>query len=409
MKLWDYLKNKLTTFSYATAFPQCYTTYADIMEYQCAKKTGKIEVCDKPSKLENAKAVLRAIASGATCVPYDKDYGDGRLFGGYLTSETYLEAAFVMLTGGTTGNAKGIILSDKNVITNLEYIDGYFDVTGCKSICIMRPLSHVSALVGELLFALTKGLRIYFYEEAFVPSRLIKFLKENEIDVFCSTPTVFDALSSVQSEMPNLKVASISGERLNPFIAEKLAKKFIGTDFYNVYGLTEHSPRVSALLPKDFLKKAGSVGKPIGDVEIKIDDGELAVRSPCVMQGYVHGGVGKIKQGWLYTGDMPHIDSEGYLYIDGRKDGMINRAGVNIFPEEAEGMIKKCAQVEDVIVYETKTRGGLSVVAADYTGDISVQALRAEMERKVPAKLRPTVINKVDKIALSTALKKVRK
>lgn len=165
------------------------------------------------------------------------------------------------------------------------------------------------------IYGLICGLEIYFFEEAFLPQSLMSFLREKKIEVFNTTPTVWLTLlkySSIKS-FP-VKVSAISGERLTEKSTKEIAEAFPETEFYNVYGLTEHSPRACALMPEDFVRKAGSIGKPLGNVYAKIEEGELLLKSPSVMKGYFKDeekSKKKIKNGWLYTGDMAYKDEEG--------------------------------------------------------------------------------------------------
>ena len=169
---------------------------------------------------------------------------------------------------------------------------------------------------------------------------------------------------------------------------------------------------MSALLPDEFVKKAGSIGKPIGNANVKIEDGELLVKSPCVMKGYYRDGIRtreKIKEGWLYTGDMAHTDGEGYYYIDGRKDDMIIRAGINIFPEEIEEEVKKCPNVEDCIVYGRTGEDGVTEICLNYIGECEPAALRKYLARNLNAHFMPNVIDRTDKLQRTASGKKVRK
>ena len=120
-----------------------------------------------------------------------------------------------------------------------------------------------------------------------MPKRLLSFLQRNKIDVFCATPTLYQALAKADKnhECP-IKAGAISGEILSASAGKSIADAFPNTEFYNVYGLTEHSPRVSALLPDEFKIRPNSIGKPIADVKVKIEDGELLISAPCLMTGY---------------------------------------------------------------------------------------------------------------------------
>ena len=392
MRLWGYLKDKMQAFRDKVAIVNIGITYGEILSYP-ENGEGKTVICDG-SGAEQAVHILRCIASGNVAVPVTKAYGAERYDEICREIENdknkYPDLAFIMFTSGTTGKAKGVMLTDTNIITNLEYISGYFDLTTMERICISRPLVHIAVLTGELLYALTKGMSIYFYEKPFNPVALLRCLKQESIDVFCSTPTVCSALTRFSRSALPIRAAAISGERLTEKTARALYEKNPDVAFYNVYGLTEHSPRAAALPPKDFVRKAGSIGKPIGNVEMRIENGELLIRSPCVMKGYYKKeGTERIRDGWLYTGDAAHIDNDGYFYIDGRKDDMIIRAGVNIFPQEIESVLKQCPGVEECVAYgEDDMLYGQKIVVK-VRGTVTSAQLRQFAARNLPPHLIP--------------------
>lgn len=418
MRLWEYLKEKMTPYADRLAFAKSGLTYRDLLDFEkSGRRERTLRVCEGETREEQATEIIRRIAEGNIVVPVSKEYGE-KQYESILkeierTGQVRGDVAFVMYTSGTTGSPKGVMLSDENIITNLKYISEYFDLSGTKSICIGRPLVHIAVLTGELLYALCNGLTVYFYEEPFMPRRLAGYLRDKAIDVFCATPTLYLALAKYgHAEDTRIKVGALSGERLTERTAKEIAEAFPDMAFYNVYGLTEHSPRVSALLPEDFIRKAGSVGKPIGQVSVEIKDGELVVKSPCVMKGYLNRGKEtgeKIKDGWLYTGDMAHTDGEGYYYIDGRKDDMIIRAGLNIYPQEIEEETKKCEGVEDCAAFgEADSRYGQSI-CLKYTGSAEPSKVRQYLSRKLPVHLQPNKILKAEALERTASGKKIRR
>ena len=417
MKLWEYIKEKMLPYRERMAFPEKGITYGELLKMKETKGERRLRICEGKTRGEQGLEILRSIASGATTVPLSKEYGDKNKEGIRKEIESAGKAssdvAFVVFTSGTTGNSKGVMLTDENIITNLEYISTYFRLEGIKRMGIMRPLVHISALVGELLYGLICGLEIYFFEEAFLPQRLMSFLREKKIEVFNTTPTVWLTLlkySSIKS-FP-VRVSAISGERLTEKSAKEIAEAFPETEFYNVYGLTEHSARACALMPEDFVRKAGSIGKPLGNVYAKIEEGELLLKSPSVMKGYFKDeekSKKKIKNGWLYTGDMAYKDEEGYYYIEGRKDDMLIRAGINIFPEEIEEEVKKCPNVEDCIVCGRTGEDGVTEICLKYMGTSEPWALRKQLAGRLNAHFMPNRIEQVTEIERTASGKKVRR
>lgn len=417
MKLWRYLKKRMERYKNRIAFANAGLTYADVLAFhEKFSSENKLVLCEGETREEQALSVLKCIASGDTAVPITKEYGLRNYE--YIknkmeraSAKAAADLAFLMFTSGTTGVPKGVMLTDENIISNLEYVSSYFRLEGMKSICISRPLVHIAVLTGELLYALCNGLTVYFYEEAFMPQRLLSYFSTRQIDVFCATPTLFQALAVANKNKAScLKVAVLSGEILTKKTSESIAASFSQTKFYNVYGLTEHSPRVSALLPSDFERKAGSVGKPIGNVKTKIENGELLIKSPSVMRGYYldeEKTKEKLRDGWLYTGDRARYDAEGFLYIEGRKDGMLIRSGINIYPEEIENAAKSVDGVLDCLAYgELNDKG--TTLCMKYVGTAEVKELKKRLLELLNPHLIPTKIEKVEELARTASGKKLR-
>ena len=417
MMLWNYLKEKMMLYKERVAFANLGITYEELLTFGNDRKLEKkIRVCGGLTRELHALNIIKIIADGDVIVPISKEYGSRN--NDYIknvikeSKEDINDLAFIMFTSGTTGLPKGVMLTEENIISNLEYIKSYFDVSNCKSICIARPLVHISVLTGELLYALCNGLTLYFYEESFMPQRLLTYLSKNSIDILGGTPTLYKNLSNINFDNSNiLKVGVISGEVLTENTKVTITNSFKNTQFYNVYGLTEHSPRVSALLPDEFCKKINSVGKAIGDVTVKVLNGELLIKSNSVMKGYFNNQEltnKKIKDGWLYTGDIATIDQDGYIYIHGRKDNMIIKAGLNIYPEEIELAVNEIKGISDSVVFGLKQEDKITIYL-EYVGDIEPNELRITLAKNLNPNIIPNKIRKVEVIAKTASGKKIRK
>lgn len=417
MMLWDYLKEKMMLYKERVAFANLGITYEELLTFGNDKKIEKkLHICGGLTRELHALNIIKTIADGDVVVPISKEYGSRN--NDYIknvikeSKEDINDLAFIMFTSGTTGLPKGVMLTEENIISNLEYIKSYFDVSNCKSICIARPLVHISVLTGELLYALCNGLTLYFYEESFMPQRLLTYLSKNKIDILGGTPTLYKNLSNINFDNSNiLKVGVISGEVLTENSKEAITNSFKNTQFYNVYGLTEHSPRVSALLSNEFSKKTNSVGKAIGDVTVKVLNGELLIKSNSVMKGYFNNQEltnKKIKDGWLYTGDLATIDQDGYIYIHGRKDNMIIKAGLNIYPEEIELAVNEIKGISDSVVFGLKEEDK-TIICLEYVGDIEPNELRITLAKSLNPNIIPNKIRKVEVIAKTASGKKIRK
>lgn len=274
----------------------------------------------------------------------------------------------IMCTSGTTGKPKGVVISEKGLIQNILGIADYFELEEIDRILIARPLYHCAVLTGEFLISLYFGLNIVFYSEVFNPINIKRMISKHSITVMCGTPTLMHHLALMNrrgKEKSTLRVMAVSGECLTSQVMQTIKESFPETKLYNVYGLTEASPRVSYLPYTLSEERVGSVGVPLIKTFIKIVDeqgnevegnqrGEILVKSPSLMKGYYgnpDATAKKIVDGWLHTGDMGYKDNDGYLYVISRADDMIIKAGMNIYPMEIENEIVKLPEVKEALIY----------------------------------------------------------
>jgi len=266
------------------------------------------------------------------------------------------DIALIMCTSGTTGTPKGAMITEENLQTNIEDINKYFKLKSNNNILIARPLYHCAVLTGEFFISLVKGVNICFINNKFNPSELIDVIHKKEIDIMCGTPTLFYHMcrfAKRKDEPLPLSVAVCSGECMTDTVAKEIRACLPNTQVYNVYGLTEASPRISYLLPKLFDEQPTSVGYFLDSVTGKIEDGELMVKGNNIMKGYYGNPeytAKVIEDGWLHTGDCAEI-IDGLLYIKGRKDHLIIRAGMNIYPQEIENAVKKDKRITEAYAF----------------------------------------------------------
>lgn len=295
--------------------------------------------------------------------------------------------ALLMCTSGTTGAPKGVMITERNLWTNLQDIDAYFAIGEQDRLLIIRPLYHCAVLTGEFLISLLKGCSLVFDSSPFNPIRILGVIRRCSITVMCGTPTLFYHLSEIaarQREPLPIRTIAVSGECMTAAAAGRMREAFPDARIYNVYGLTEASPRVSYLPPEEFDGCPLSVGYPLRSVAAKIVDatgkplppgevGELLLRGPSVMRGYYRNPPATQKaldSGWLHTGDLACIDEKGRLTIKSRKDNLIIRAGMNIYPQEIENALKADPRVSEALAYGIRNddvgqRIGLKVAAED--------------------------------------------
>lgn len=431
-------------------------TYREVYMYSeiFAKKLTDQNICIIycSSEMSEAIALLSCIAAGVTAVPLSVRYGEAHfrkmltLFSPsciitdtdgelqvhriYTPKEKHRpdenRPALIMCTSGTTGTPKGIMLSGRNIMTNLKDIASYFKIGSGDTVLITRPLYHCAVLTGEFLTALIKGSKIIFYSKEFNPLKTIELLKTKKVSVFGATPTIFNIISHFMRSRDriNLTSAVISGECMSRVAAQNIRKAFPNTNIYHVYGLTEAGPRVSYMPPEYFDKAPDCVGIPLPSVKTEIRDGSgnivpegergiLWVKGENVMLGYYcapEQTARVLREGWLCTGDVAEITKDGWLRIIGRNDDMIIRAGMNIYPQEIEAELKRDKRTKEALIYgfggeKQETRIGLKI-SGDYKNTGEVVKL---CKKVLPAFQIPSEIEIVSDLPKNISGKVIRK
>ena len=425
--IWTFLREKIVSHGdkLALVCGERKLTYSDLIravDLYITPGERSIVVADSPDKMENALTILRALAGGHIAVPLNREYGElycerihKRLVD--ISSPIDEDIALIMFTSGSSGAPKGVLLSHENIISNLLAIDKYFNINKSDRILIARPLMHAAVLVGEFFISLYKGSTIFLYTETLVPQRVVSYLERKNITVMCGTPTLFSLLCrSVRGKKSPLRAIAVSGEILSEAVAEEMAKAFSEAEIYSVYGLTEAGPRVSYLPPDKFRDKPGSIGRPIDGVETKIVlpngektpdcyHGRLFVKSPSIMRGYLENAeltARKIKDGWLDTGDIARVDTDGNLNIHGRADNMFIRGGMNIYPEEVENILLQNPRVTAALCYAEGDR-----LAVKLVGELTASEAR-EAVKILPNFMRPSSVEVVESLPSTASGKKKR-
>lgn len=444
--LWKYLKTHMLHYpNQKICESDAVLTYEQVIIFaEEFSKNLKGQACCAiycKSEMSAAIALLACFAAGVTAVPVSQRYGDkhclkiletvcptcvitdsnSEITVTKIPTSNYIKPkehpAVIMFTSGTTGVPKGVMLSERNLISNIKDISDYFKITNKDSILISRPIYHVAVITGEFLISLILGVRIHFYSEQFNPIFILNEIKKNNISTFCTTPTLMSTLSRFVKNKTTISLSNIviSGECLNRSTANSIRKAFPDTKIYCVYGLTEASPRVCYLPPEQFDSFNESIGVPLNSVEVKVVDqkghvitengeGILWVHGPNIMMGYYNDpNLTKkvLKKGWLCTNDIVKVDVFGRMYVRGRNDNMIIRAGMNIYPQEIEAALKKDSRVNEVLVYEEKTGNAGSRLCLNIAGDFkSTQEVQKLCKNLLPAYQMPT------KITLSEELPK---
>ena len=259
----------------------------------------------------------------------------------------------LIFTSGTTGNAKGVCLSHKNIVSNIMSTFGIVKVKRSDQVLSILPLHHTyECTLGFLLVIYSGGCISYCEGLRHITNNILEF-----------KPTV---ILCVPLLLEKTKVKNSLGGRLRAFIvgAAPLSPDVI-TSYKNLdiksiqgYGLTECSPLVAG--NNDFYINPDAVGLPIPNVSYKIDKpdssgvGEILVKGPNVMLGYYEDEAGTakvLKDGWFHTGDLGRVDDDGWLYITGRlKTVIVTQNGKNIYPEEIEHYLNENPLISESLV-----------------------------------------------------------
>jgi len=282
------------------------------------------------------------------------------------TAATFRDPALYLYTSGTTGKPKGVVLTHRNLATNVDGCQqaGGFDHRD--SFLCLLPFFHTYAITGTILLPLLNGSKMVLVDR-FQPMKVMKLIEDHAISVFLAIPSMYRVLAHSEGDfdLKSVRFPISGGEPLPMAVAEAFEKRF-GVPIFEGYGQTEASPVISLNVPEK--RKTGTVGPALPGVEIAIWDdeknpvetgviGEIMVRGPGVMQGYYNlpDETSKtITREWLHTGDLGKVDAEGFVTITGRKKDLIISAGENIYPREIEEVLAQHPKVKEVAVIGVK-------------------------------------------------------
>jgi long-chain acyl-CoA synthetase len=269
------------------------------------------------------------------------------------------DLAFLQYTGGTTGVAKGAMLTHRNLVANVQQSRAWIGASmseGEELVITALPLYHIFSLTANCLtFAELGGHNILITNPRDFDG-FVKELQQYPFTFITGVNTLFNALLNTKGfsdlDFSTLKFALGGGMAVQRPVAEQW-QKVTGKPLIEAFGLTETSP-AACINPPQLEGFNGSIGLPISSTEVSIRDddgnelgtneiGELCIKGPQVMAGYWQRPEETDKTmfegGWLRTGDMARMDDKGYVYIEDRKKDMILVSGFNVYPNEIESVI----------------------------------------------------------------------
>lgn len=333
--------------------------------------------------------------------------------------------ATLMFTSGTTGMAKGVMLSHKNIVANVVSMSKYVHFEPGQIGLSILPIHHAYEFTCDICTCYYLGCTIAICEG-------IKYIQKNMVevkpDVMLGVPLVFEKIykgmwkqAASRGEAEKLRNAIDLSRKLKLFNNQRLMKKLfkaihqkignnmhlmiaggaaidpkviedfeaMGIPMIQGYGMSECAPIIA--VNQDRYSKAASVGKPMPGTLVKIINpdedgiGEVICKSDSVMLGYYDNPEATeevLKDGWLYTGDLGYIDEDGFLYLTGRKKTVIvTKGGKNIFPEEVETVLMEEELIQEAIVYgkEDSKVGNVMITADIFPNYPLLKETRGEM------------------------------
>jgi long-subunit acyl-CoA synthetase (AMP-forming) len=402
--------------------------------------TGKLEfLVDFRADMseDNVYALSDLLAEGSHLL----DMGDRR----YLDREIDPDVMGVLLfTSGTTGVAKGVMLSQKNLCAEIMLDPLLIKYTKEDIFFSVLPLHHTYECTCAFLVSVYRGSSIGYCQGL---KYIQKDMAELKPTIFCGVPLIFEsfrksilknvkkqgkermfnfalrlnrAAGKLNLDLEGLllsKVREVFGGRMRLIVMGGAPVKPELIDFYNDlgitaiqgYGLTECAPLVAAIPPDKKYFRKGSAGHILSQIEVEILNkneegiGEIAIKGPNVMMGYYNDPEATSKcliDGWFHTGDLGYLDKEGYIYITGRsKNVIITKNGKNVYPEELENYLDESLFISESMVWaDSDVDGEDSVIIATIRPDMEEVENYLGDDAKDPEAVRALIQSEVDRI-----------
>jgi long-chain acyl-CoA synthetase len=302
------------------------------------------------------------------------------------------DIAFLQYTGGTTGVAKGAMLTHRNLVANMQQAAAWVRSNvklGEEIMITALPLYHIFSLTANGLVFMKFGALNYLITNPRDMPGFVKELSKIPFTAITGVNTLFNGLLNTPGfdkiDFSHLRLTLGGGMAVQRVVAERW-KHVTGCTLVEAYGLTETSP-AACINPMDLAEYNGAIGLPVPSTDACLKDeegqlvqvgevGELCIKGPQVMRGYWHRPEETANvidgEGWLHTGDMARMDEKGFFYIVDRKKDMILVSGFNVYPNE----------VEDVIALMP---GVLEVAAVGVPDEKSGEAVKVVIVKKDPS------------------------
>ncbi len=339
------------------------------------------------------------------------------------------DLAALLYTGGTTGRAKGVMLSHANLYFSGQAVQRASHVAGLARSLMTLPLSHSYGILVTISAMHSPERPVTVLLRWFDPAAFLELISRERLETSAVVPSMIHLLLAQPLErydLSSLVYLGCGAAPLAPKATEEIERRIPSVTVRQGYGLTETAALIST--NPAGREKPGSVGLPIPGAEVRIVDdsgaelpsgeaGEICCRSPAVMRGYWNAPEATaeaLRDGWLHTGDVGYLDDEGYLFIVDRKKDLIIRGGFNVYPRDVEDALLEHPGVAAAgVVGRPDERHGEEVVAfvsLNAPGDrVSPDELVAWARERIGGYKYPREVHIVDSVPLTAVGKLDRK
>jgi long-chain acyl-CoA synthetase len=362
-------------------------------------------------RLDGADIALAELEAGPAGPVVDRD-GD--------------DLAALLYTGGTTGRAKGVMLTHAGLALTAQARASVFAASGARDLVLPLPLSHVFGLLNAVT-------RMHLPEPGFVAlqSRFdaagwVRLVERLRVQAGALVPSMLQLLLRQDldgADLTSLRYVTTGGAPLPVAVREEFERRVPSVRVCDGYGCTEVTS--TATMNPYPAPRSGSVGLPLPGVAVRVVDelgrpvppgvdGEVCVRSPGVMKGYWRDEAATaavVRDGWLHTGDVGHLDDDGYLYVVDRLKDLVIRGGFNVYPRDVEDVLLEHPAVASAAVVgrPDETYGEQVVAFVALRAEATPDELLAFAAERLAAHKRPRELHVVDSVPLTSVGKTDRR
>lgn len=336
--------------------------------------------------------------------------------------------AAIFFTAGSSGTPKGVMLSHSNLISNAQSIQEYLELKADERPLCVLPFHHAfgnSVLQSHILL----GSHLVLDANTLFPESIVKAVKQHRCTSLSAVPDLFRILlertSFQKTDLPTLRYLSVAGGALPHQLSMEISQCIAPARFYVMYGQTEATARLAYVPPAHLPELSdGSIGRAIPGVTLEVVDdkgrpvgtgivGELRAKGANIMRGYWRDATEtreRIRNGWLYTGDLATSDEAGWITIKGRRNALVKISGYRVHPVDLEEFALRTFPISQAVAvpFESKdvgTRLALYVKSASDEDQLSVAEMNTLCRKNLPRQMVPDHIQIVESFPLNHAMK----